>query len=250
MNVTFVGHATVEIRTAGVRLLTDPVLRMRVAHLRRIVALPSLEEISAPDAVLISHAHLDHLDPRSLRLLAPCPVVAPVGCGRLLEAVGMRDVAEVAVGASVPVGDAVVTAVSAAHDGRRHPLSRARQTLAYVVDGSERAFFAGDTDLFDGMRTLGGNIDVAMLPIWGWGKRVGPGHMDPERAARAVAMLGARTVVPIHWGTLASPMAPWRTDPGRPARAFERRAAALAPEAEVRVLAPGGSTEIVRAAET
>jgi L-ascorbate metabolism protein UlaG (beta-lactamase superfamily) len=248
MKVTFVGHATVEIRTAGVRLLTDPVLRMRVAHLRRIVALPSLEEISAPDIILISHAHFDHLDPPSLRLLAPCPVVAPVGCGHLLEAAGMREVSELAPGATLRFGDVALTAVRAAHDGRRHPLSTARQTLAYVVDGSERAFFAGDTDLFDGMREVG-DVDVAMLPIWGWGKRVGPGHMNPERAARALAMLGARVAVPIHWGTLASPMAPWRTDPSGPARVFVQRAAALAPDAQVRILLPGGDVEITSAGE-
>jgi L-ascorbate metabolism protein UlaG (beta-lactamase superfamily) len=245
MNITYVGHSTVQIGAAGTRLLTDPFLREGVMHLRRIAPLPSLAEIVRPDAILISHAHFDHLDPPSLRLLAPCPVVAPRGCGRLLERAGMRDVCEVAAGESVRFGDVEVTAVLAAHDGRRHPFSHARDTLAYVVAGSERAFFAGDTDLFDGMRALAGGIDVALLPIWGWGGRLPRGHLDPERAARAAGMLSARVAIPIHWGTLASPRAPWRVDPGAPARAFVARAATLAPELEVRVLAPGASTEIV-----
>jgi L-ascorbate metabolism protein UlaG (beta-lactamase superfamily) len=244
VKVTFIGHATVEIRTAGVRLLTDPVLRMRVAHLRRIAPPPPLAEICQPDVVLISHAHLDHLDPRSLRLLASCPVVAPRGCRRLLRGAGMPDVREVEPGERIRFGRVEVTALPAAHDGRRHPLSGARQTLAYLVDGRERAFFAGDTDLFDGMQAVGPGIDVALVPIWGWGARVGRGHMDPERAARAIGMLGARVAIPVHWGTLASPGAPWRDDPDRPARAFAECAAALAPAAEVRVLRPGGSTEI------
>jgi L-ascorbate metabolism protein UlaG (beta-lactamase superfamily) len=244
MKVTFVGHATVEIRTAGVRLLTDPVLRRHVAHLRRIAPLPPLREIRRPDVVLVSHAHFDHLDPRSLRLLARCPVVAPRGCRRLLQGAGMPDVREVEPGERLRFGDVEVTALPASHDGRRHPLSRARQTLAYLVEGGERAFFAGDTDLFDGMQAVGPGLDVALVPIWGWGARVGEGHMDPERAARAVGMLGARVAIPVHWGTLASPRAPWRHEPDRPARAFAECAAAFAPAAEVRVLQPGGSTEI------
>jgi L-ascorbate metabolism protein UlaG (beta-lactamase superfamily) len=242
VNVTYVGHSTVQIDTSGTCLLTDPFLREGVMHLRRIAP---LGEIAEPDAVLISHAHFDHLDLPSLRLLAPCPAVAPRGCGRLLERAGMRDVSEVRPGDSVRFGNVEVTAVLAAHDGRRHPFSHARDTLAYVVAGSERAFFAGDTDLFDGMRALAGGIDVALLPIWGWGGRLPRGHMDPERAARAAAMLSARVAIPIHWGTLASPRAPWRVNPGGPARTFVARAAALAPDLEVRVLAPGESTEIV-----
>ncbi len=244
MNVTWVGHATVQIGVAGLRLLTDPVLRMQVAHLRRIVPPPTVEEIRRPDVILISHGHFDHLDRRSLRLLAPCPAIAPRGCGRMLERAGMLDVTELSPGQSVRLGGVEVSAISAAHDGRRHPFSRARQTLAYLVGGAERAFFAGDTDLFDAMQELAGDSDVALLPIWGWGGRVGPGHMDPLRAARAVGRLAPRVAIPIHWGTLASPRAPWRDDPGRPAREFASYVAALAPETEVRVLAPGAGTEI------
>jgi L-ascorbate metabolism protein UlaG (beta-lactamase superfamily) len=122
--------------------------------------------------------------------------------------------------------------------------SRARDTLAYVIGGRQQAFFAGDTDLFDGMADLAGGLDVALLPIWGWGPRIGRGHMDPERAARAAALLDPRVAIPIHWGTLASPRAPWRSDPERPARVFVERVAAHAPRIDVRVLHPGARTDI------
>jgi L-ascorbate metabolism protein UlaG (beta-lactamase superfamily) len=217
------------------------VLRTRVLHLRRIAPLPPLEELSRPDAVLISHAHFDHLDLASLRLLRACPAVGPRGCGRLLARAGMRTVVEMAPGDRLRLGRADVTAVAAAHDGRRHPFSRARDCLAYVIDGGGRAFFAGDTDVFDGMRELAGGLDLALLPVWGWGARVGRGHMDPVRAAKAAALLRPRVAVPIHWGTLASPRAPWTGDPGRPAREFERAVAGVAPHVQVRVLQPGGS---------
>jgi L-ascorbate metabolism protein UlaG (beta-lactamase superfamily) len=248
IRITYVGHATVEIDTGGTRLLTDPVVRGRVAHLRRIVPLPPLPELARPDAVLISHAHFDHLDLPSLRRLASCPVLAPRGCGRLLERAGLREVTELAPGQRLRVGATEVTAALMDHNGRRHPFSRARETLAYLLHGPGRVFFAGDTDLFDRMRAFAGGLDVALLPIWGWGPRLPRGHMGPPQAARAAALLEPRVAIPIHWGTLASPRAGWLDDPARPARAFERHVAELAPDIEVRVLAPGGRTEIARPA--
>lgn len=241
--ITYVGHASVLLEARGMRLLTDPVLRYRVGHLRRIVPLEDVEGLSDPDAILISHAHFDHLDVPSLRRLRPCPVIAPRGCARTLARAGLRDVIEAVPGEAIAIGATQVTPVLAAHDGRRHPLSRARETFAYVINGSARAFFAGDTDVFDGMAQIGGELDAALLPIWGWGPRVGRGHMNPARAARAVALLRPRIAVPIHWGTLASPRAPWRDDPYRPARDFADEVAAHAPGVEVRVLAPGAWTE-------
>jgi L-ascorbate metabolism protein UlaG (beta-lactamase superfamily) len=245
MRIEYVGHATVEIAAGGTRLVTDPVLRTRVANLHRIAPLGSWEELRSPHAVLISHAHMDHLDPPSLRLLAPHTAIAPRHCGRLLRRAGIRDVREVIPGERLRVGAAELTAVRLAHDGRRHPLSRARETLGFLVDAGQRALFAGDTDLFDGMRGLSGGLDVALLPVWGWGPRLGRGHLDPERAARAAALVQPRVAIPIHWGTLASARGRSLDDPTRPALEFERHAAELAPAVEVRVLAPGEST-IVR----
>jgi L-ascorbate metabolism protein UlaG (beta-lactamase superfamily) len=247
MRITWVGHATVEIETAGTRVLTDPILRTRVGHLRRLTEAPDLTAIERPDAVLISHAHFDHLDPPSLRLLRPCPVIAPRGCGAALGRAGFRDVTEAVEGEAVGVGALRVTPARVDHDGRRHPLSRAREAFAYLVEGGAKAFFAGDTDVFGGMAALAGGIDVALLPIWGWGPRVGRGHMDPERAARAAALLEPRVAIPIHWGTIASPRAPWLGDPGRPARVFTEQVAARAPGVDVRVLPPGGSTDVADA---
>ena len=79
------------------------------------------------------------------------------------------------------------------------------------------------------------------MPIWGWGTRLGPGHMDPEQAARAIALLRPAIAVPIHWGTFL----PWRADRTHaqllvePARAFAEHAARLAPGVRVQVPAPG-----------
>ena len=118
--------------------------------------------------------------------------------------------------------------------------------VGYVVEGPRRVYWAGDTALFDGMRDLAEDLDVALLPIWGWGPTLGPGHLDPERAARALAMLRPRFAVPVHWGTLAPLGAkrvwPWLFE--RPAREFVEWAQRLAPEVEVRVLKPGQSLRL------
>lgn len=242
--VTYIGHATVEIEEGGTRVITDPMLRARVGLLKRIVPAPALDGLRGPDAVLISHAHHDHLDLPSLRLLAPKRLLVPDGYGPWLRRAGFREVTEVRPDDRVRIGALEVTGTRASHDGRRLPWSPARGALGYMVHGASRIFFAGDTELFAGMRGLGDRLDLALLPIWGWGPRLGPGHMDPFDAARATAALAPRVAIPIHWGTYASPTAHWKGDPSQPARAFERVTETLAPVVDVRVLAPGASTSI------
>lgn len=241
--LTYVGHATTLIEIGGTRLLTDPVLRGRVAHIRRLVETPRI----APgvDAVLVSHGHHDHLDLRSLRdLPAGVRVLAPAGVAELVRRRTGHDTIAMAPGDRVRVGAVDVAATEAVHDGRRTPLTRDLGAVGFLVEGAARVYFAGDTDVFDGMRGLAEGIDVALLPVWGWGPRVGAGHMDPEGAARAAALLAPRVAVPIHWGTLASPRVWWRHDPALPAREFERLAALHAPGVRVRVLAPGSAMPI------
>lgn len=98
------------------------------------------------------------------------------------------------------------------------------------------------------MSSLTGRLDVALLPVTGWGRKVGPGHLTPEAAAHAVTALRPRVAIPIHWGTLASRGAPWLADPEEPARAFADHAAAVAPSVEVRVIPPGATTTVLATA--
>src|SRR4029077_12946503 len=112
-----------------------------------------------------------------------CPVIVPRGLADSVRRWGIATVIELDVGDRLPLGNVVIEAVSAAHDGRRHPFSRCARSLGYVVEGPSRIYFAGDTDLFAGMATLAGRIDVALLPIWGWGPRLPAGHLDPARAS-------------------------------------------------------------------
>lgn len=195
-SVTYLGHATVRLDLAGARLLTDPALRDRLGHLRRRSRPLAPEDYEPLDGVLVSHLHLDHLDMPSMRRLErTVPVVVPRGGGAILRRIGFTDVREVVAGESVRIAGVEVLAVPAAHDPRRRPGGVEADPLGYVAGGAARIYFAGDTDVFDGMGELGA-LDLALLPVWGWGPTLGTGHMDPEAAARALVRLRPRAAVP------------------------------------------------------
>ena len=247
--ITFAGHATVLIELAGTRLLTDPLLRNRFAHLRRRSAPVAPEIARGLHGVLISHLHHDHFDTASLgRISSVVPIVMPRGGGQLARRAGFSDVREVVAGDEIELGGVRVQVVPALHDDRRGPGPAGPPIKAapvgFVVDGGPRVYFAGDTDVFDEMAAIG-PLDVALLPIWGWGPTLGPGHMDPLGAARALTLLRARIAIPIHWGTFY-PVALHRVRPRPlevPPHAFANHAARLAPDVDVRILPPGESLE-------
>ena len=237
--VTYVGHATVRIELDGVRLLTDPVLRPRVLHLRRVGHVPP-DALRGVDAVLLSHAHWDHLDLPSLeRVGKEVPIVCPQGVAGLLRRKRFAHVTTLDVGAEIRIGELVVTGVHAEHDGSRGPLGASGE-LGYVIEGSRRIYFAGDTDLFEDLAAIG-PLDVALVPVTGWGATVGPGHLDPERAAEAVRLLQPQVAVPIHWGTLARI---GRLPDPEPPQEFARLVERAAPDVRVRILEPGGTLDL------
>jgi L-ascorbate metabolism protein UlaG (beta-lactamase superfamily) len=244
LKITWVGHSTVLFEADGTRIITDPMLRRRVAHVRRVTEAPA--PIGGElDAVLISHVHHDHLDVRSLRRLRARRIVVPRGAGTLVSHGAFAEVVEVEEGAEISLGDVTVVATRADHSARRWPFGREIPALGYLIRGSATAYFAGDTDLFDGMSGLAPDLDLALIPIDGWGPRVGAGHLDPRRGAEAVRRLAPRVAVPIHWGTyrrigLDGDFATLREQ----AELFERLVADASSGVEVEVLPPGGSLEI------
>ncbi len=243
-SLTYIGHATVLIEIDGVRLLTDPILRDRLGHLRRLEPVPNRAWAGAIDAVLISHMHWDHLDLPSLRRLGTdIRLIVPSGAARALLRWGFRNIDELRPEESVTVGSLNIEATYALHSGFRPPFGPAAECLGFIVSGSRRLYFAGDTDLFPQMAALGGDLDVALLPVWGWGPYLGPGHLNPRRAAEALTLLRPTIAVPIHWGTLSPIGMRWtkREFLTAPPRVFARLAAQVAPAVQVRVLAPGES---------
>jgi L-ascorbate metabolism protein UlaG (beta-lactamase superfamily) len=246
-SVTWLGHSTTLIDTGGQRFLTDPVLRAGIGPIRRRAHAAGFD-VSGVDAVLLSHLHHDHFDTASLQTLPPDTlVVVPRGAARLTRR--FRRVEEVAERDTVQIGGVRVSAVHADHSGRRLPFGPSAPALGFVIDGHERVYFAGDTALYPGMASVGSDLDVALLPVGGWGPTLGRGHMDPAQAAAALRLLSPRFAIPVHWGTLwPLGLSRFRRERfERPARRFLDDARVSAPEVSVVVLEPGGSFVVPRA---
>jgi len=246
--LSYVGHATALIRLGGTSVLTDPILRRHLGPLRRQAPTVDPELVKAPDLVLISHLHRDHLDFPSLRRLPMgTRAIVPRGAADLIAGSSELAVSELSPGETTTVNGLAVTATEAVHDGRRERWGGIdAEPLGYVIEGGgRRVYFAGDTDLFDGMAGLA-PLDLALLPVWGWGPAIGTGHLDPVRAAESLSMLRPRLAVPIHWGTFyPAGLRRFRPEPlSEPPLEFERTARELCPEVEVRVLSPGEGTEL------
>lgn len=243
--VRWLGHATVLLEIDGVRVITDPVLGRRVGPLVRIGAPVDEAALGTLDAVLLSHLHADHADVSSLRRLRGATLIAPSGAAGWLHGKRMGDVRELRPGELMRIGALTIEATPAEHEGKRAPLGPVADTVGFLIHGSTSVYFAGDTDLFPEMSRLRGRVDVALLPVSGWGPTLGPGHLDPERAARAAAIIAPAVAIPIHWGTFTLPRpAPRPADPAGPATAFATLCRRSAPSVEVRVLAPGQVTSV------
>jgi L-ascorbate metabolism protein UlaG (beta-lactamase superfamily) len=265
--IRFLGHATVLIDLGYTRILTDPLLRHRISGLVWRHPRPRSELDHEVDGVVISHMHQDHLDLPSLRKLGrEVPLLVPRRAGRFLTRRGFTDVHELQPDQSARIGDVRVIATPANHTGFRPPFGPFGGCLGFVVEGmagsassahggagadsegSEqrvRIYFAGDTDLFPEMDALG-PIDVALLPVAGWGPTLGPGHMDPYRAAQSLRLIAPKVAVPIHWGTFAPfgmHVRPWQYLI-RPPLDFQEYARELAPDVEVHILEPGESLDL------
>lgn len=248
VEITWWGHATCTVEDSGTRVLTDPLFTRRLAHLRRRRGAPPPPEAAVADVALVSHLHADHLHVPSLARLAPgTRLVVPRGASRQVPGLGKLAhlrLSEVAPGDEVKVRDLVVRAVPARHDGRRLPVGPHRSpALGFVVEGGARTYFAGDTGLFESMAEEVGPVDVALLPVGGWGPYLGEGHLDARRAAEALALLAPRSAVPVHYGTYW----PIGLDAVRPhefhspGEEFVRLAAARAPAVSVHRLGHGAS---------
>lgn len=200
--VTWWGHASATVELGAVRVAFDPLLRDRLLHLRRYAPRPGPAATDA-DVVLVSHLHLDHLHVPSLRRFGDAvPVVVPRGGERLLRGIAPGRIVPTVPGELLRLGGARIEVLPATHDGGRGPWTRARgPALGFRVEAEGRSvWFPGDTELRDDMAEVD-RVDLALIPIGGWGPTLDDGHMDPAAGAAAVGRVGAEVAVPVHWGT-------------------------------------------------
>ena len=249
-SIELLGHSSVRVDLDGIGFLTDPATEPRIGPLRRLVGPVAEGRLRGIDVVVVSHLHLDHLDLPSLgRLPGGATVVVPRGAGAWLRRSGWERVVELAPDEAASFGGVVVRAVAARHGGFRPPRGPRAEAVGYVLEGRRSVYFAGDTGLFDGMHQIApGGVDLALLPVAGWGLTLPRAtHLDPLAAAHAARLLGARVTIPIHWGTyrpagLHHPAL--RGDRHRPPRELQRLARIHAPTVGVRALDIGERLEI------
>jgi len=205
-SVTWLGHATAVAQLGAARVLFDPLLRARARAAGKV------------DAVLVTHSHVDHLNRWSLKAVdRDTHLIVPKGARHVVDDLGFREVSELEPGDELEIAGAHVTAVPTRHDNGRWRKSSSPIALGYVVEGGGAALHhAGDVDFSDhaifddiGKRH---RIDAALLPIGGmmpvWYYRIRRAaldrgiHIDPDCALDIYERLGARHLIPVHWGTV------------------------------------------------
>lgn len=203
--ITFLGHSTVLIQSSSASFLTDPVLSEKVLWLKRRIPLPvKPEELPEPTAILISHAHYDHLDLPSFKYFSSkIPMILPKGLGRLVSKFCRNPLIELSHGASHEIqAGCRVTAFPVTHFSFRLSGLTYRGCNGYLIETEgKKIFFPGDTAYRSDFKNFKG-VDLALLPIgpcqpeWFMRRR----HLNPSDALKVMEDLEARVVVPIHWG--------------------------------------------------
>jgi L-ascorbate metabolism protein UlaG (beta-lactamase superfamily) len=215
LGVTFIGHSSFFLQMGGKNILVDPNFARWIFVLKRLRR-PGLRLRDLPpiDAVLVSHAHFDHLHRPSLRAIARLTrwksgkrptIIVPRNVRDLVTDLGYGRIVELDWWENVQLGTLEITHVPARHWGARIVRDMHRGYGGYVLRSEKHSLYhAGDTGYFDGFREIGKQLkpDVALLPIGAYHPdSYRSVHTSPEDALQAFMDLGARWMVPMHYGT-------------------------------------------------
>lgn len=238
--ITWIGHATFLVQVGGVNVVTDPMFADSIAGFVRRSAPPgvAISQLPPVDVVLVSHNHRDHLDEDSVLLLGPeVHYVVPLGMANWFRQRGLSRVTELdwwesaTVRARRGAGQIQVTMVPAQHWSQRGLADRNLSLWGgYLFDCDGLRFYhAGDTGFpaaFDEIGRRFPGIDFAMIPIGAYEPRwfLAPQHIDPAQAVEAFRRIGAKTFVPMHWGTFRLSDEPMTEPPEALYRAMGRDA--------------------------
>ena len=253
LRLTFVNHSTTLVQLDGVNILTDPIWSERPSFVsfagprRRRPPGIRFRDLPPIDVVLVSHNHYDHLDVASLHALQwrhRPRIVTALGNARLMARHGIGGAVDLDWWQAVPIGELIVTCVPARHFSARGLSDRNRNLWSgFVVSApSGHVYFAGDTGWGAHFESIGARFDpirLALLPIGSYRPRwfMQPAHIDPQQAVDAHHALGARTSIPVHYGTFAL------GDDGEEEPVVELREAMG--EASFVILDHGGATDVL-----
>jgi L-ascorbate metabolism protein UlaG (beta-lactamase superfamily) len=258
LGVTFIGHSSFLLQIDGRKVLIDPVFSKRLILLRR-QRRPGVrvQELPPIDLVLLTHAHMDHLDLSSLRrvvrvtrrLTGRAPeVVVPRGVEDLVERLGFSEVHRLEWWEETRVQGLKVTMTPCKHWGARMFRDMHRGYGGYVVEGGgQSVYHSGDTAYFDGFREIGRRLkpEVALLPIGAYFPDTYRSvHTSPEEAVRGFVELGAEQMIPMHYGTFRLGREPM----DEPVKRLEAEAARLSIKGRVKVLNEGETMHLSPAA--
>jgi L-ascorbate metabolism protein UlaG (beta-lactamase superfamily) len=219
--ITWIGHASFLIQLAGMNVLIDPNWSMWLSVIKRLKR-PGfhIDHLPSIDLVLVTHAHFDHLNRRSLRrVAADQPIVVPTGVGNLVHDLGFNIVHELEHWEQIETGPLKISLTPCHHWGARMLADQHRGFGGFIIEGNDRSIFhCGDSAYFSGFEEIGERfpIEIALLPIGAYdapSKR--EVHMNPEEAVRAFLELRARTLVPMHYGTFRLGYEPMHEPPER-----------------------------------
>ena len=237
LGITFIGHSSFFLQMGGKNILVDPNFARWIFVLKRLRR-PGLRlrELPPIDAVLVSHAHFDHLHRPSLRAIARLTrwhsgkrpaIIVPRNVRDLVGDLGYGRTIELDWWESVRLGHVEITHVPARHWGARMLRDMHRGYGGYVLRGGQHALYhAGDTAYFEGFREIGERLhpDVALLPIGAYHPASFRSvHTSPEDAVQAFVDLGARWMIPMHYGTFRLSQEPVEEPPERLRQEARRR---------------------------
>jgi L-ascorbate metabolism protein UlaG (beta-lactamase superfamily) len=214
VHAAWIGHSTVLIRVDGFTILTDPVFSARIGiaigpftlGMKRLIQpAVSLAKLPVPDLILLSHAHMDHLDRPSLRKLEnpASTIITAAGTSDLLRVKRYQSVQELRWDDSCQVGPAKVRAFEVKHWGARTRTDVHRGYNGYLIEtGRYRVIFGGDTAYTDTFRRIRSSkpVDLAIMPIGAYDPWI-RSHCNPEQALAMANQAGAEFMLPVHHQT-------------------------------------------------
>jgi len=239
--ITWIGHASFLIQTQTDNILIDPIYANWIMGIKRLKK-PGLHIRDLPpcNLVLITHAHFDHLHPRTLRKVA-CgqPIVVPEHCGSLVKHLNFCQVYEMRWWETISFGSVKVTFTPAKHWGARTLVDGHRAFGGFMIECNGRKIFhSGDSTYFEGYKEIGKRLhpDIALMPIGSYETISGrDNHIRPEDAVKAFEDTGAKWFIPMHYGTFRLSHEPIE----EPLQLLFKAALKHAVSSRIRILDPG-----------